>query len=242
MSVLREAAHTLRPPSGDRHGPLAPMMVALTVVTGVVDATSYLSLGHVFVANMTGNVVFLGFALAGAGGISIAASLAALGSFGAGAFAGGWLVARSPHDRGGMLRSGTTVQAVVIVIALILALPAAEPLHSGVRYALLVPLAVGMGIQNAVVQRLAVPELSTTVLTRTLTGLASEARVLGGSGSQSGRRTVAGAAMLFGALGGGLLVLHVSVAAAVAVACAIVVAVGTLVHAVSRTDAAWMRV
>jgi hypothetical protein len=80
------------------------------------------------------------------------------------------------------------------------------------------------------------------VLTRTLTGLASEARVLGGSGSQSGRRTVAVAAMLFGALGGGLLVLHVSVAAAVAVACAIVVAVGTLVHAVSRTDAAWMRV
>jgi uncharacterized membrane protein YoaK (UPF0700 family) len=37
----------------------------MTVVTGLVDALSYLALGHVFVGNMTGNVVFLGFALAG---------------------------------------------------------------------------------------------------------------------------------------------------------------------------------
>ena len=48
-------------------GPLPVFLVGLTVVTGLVDAFSYLSLGHVFVANMTGNVVFLGFALAGVG-------------------------------------------------------------------------------------------------------------------------------------------------------------------------------
>ena len=81
MNVLREAASTLRPPAGDRHGPLAPMLVGLTVVTGVVDAVSYLTLGHVFVANMTGNVVFIGFALAGASGLSAPASLAALAAF-----------------------------------------------------------------------------------------------------------------------------------------------------------------
>jgi uncharacterized membrane protein YoaK (UPF0700 family) len=45
---------------------LPPLFLILTFVTGVVDATSYLRLGHVFVANMTGNVVFLGFGLAGA--------------------------------------------------------------------------------------------------------------------------------------------------------------------------------
>ena len=45
-------------------------MLVLTILTGVVDAASYLKLGHVFVANMTGNVVFLGFALAGAHGLS----------------------------------------------------------------------------------------------------------------------------------------------------------------------------
>ena len=60
------------------HGPLPVFLVCLTVVTGLVDAFSYLSLGHVFVANMTGNVVFLGFALAGVGEISIVASLLAV--------------------------------------------------------------------------------------------------------------------------------------------------------------------
>jgi uncharacterized membrane protein YoaK (UPF0700 family) len=60
---------------------LPAMLLALTVVTGVVDAASYLSLGHVFVANMTGNVVFLGFAVAGAPGLSVSSSLASLAAF-----------------------------------------------------------------------------------------------------------------------------------------------------------------
>jgi hypothetical protein len=66
--LLSDAARTLVPPRGERHGPLPPLLLTLTVVTGLVDAVSYLGLGHVFVANMTGNVVFLGFALAGATG------------------------------------------------------------------------------------------------------------------------------------------------------------------------------
>jgi hypothetical protein len=70
-------------------GPLPPLLVVMTVVTGVVDAVSYLALGHVFVANMTGNVVFLGFALAGADGLSVPASLVALAAFLCGAAAGG---------------------------------------------------------------------------------------------------------------------------------------------------------
>jgi hypothetical protein len=37
------------------------LLLTLTVVTGTVDAVSILSLGRVFVANMTGNVVFVGF-------------------------------------------------------------------------------------------------------------------------------------------------------------------------------------
>ncbi len=45
------------PAAGDPHGPLPPLLLALTVVTGLVDAFSYLVLGQVFVANMTGNVV-----------------------------------------------------------------------------------------------------------------------------------------------------------------------------------------
>jgi uncharacterized membrane protein YoaK (UPF0700 family) len=79
--LLTDAGRTLAPPSGDPHGPLPPLMLTLTVVTGLVDAVSYLSLGHVFVANMTGNVVFLGFALAGAQGLSAPASVVSMAAF-----------------------------------------------------------------------------------------------------------------------------------------------------------------
>jgi len=215
------------------------MMVALTVVTGVVDAVSYLKLGHVFVANMTGNIVFLGFAIAGASGLSSASSLIAIGSFLLGALVGGRLAQRTPEHRGRMLRTATAVQAGLIMLALVLALSATEPPGSAARHGLLIALALAMGVQNAAAQRLAIPELTTTVLTRTLTGLASEARLVGGPGSQLGRRAVAVAAMLLGAFTGALLALEVSIAAALGVAGAVVVAVGLVVHVASRTDAAW---
>jgi len=87
LTTVTDVWHTLRPPEGDKHGPLAPLLLMLTVVTGLVDAFSYLVLGHVFVANMTGNVVFLAFALVGATGFSLSASLLALVAFALGAMA-----------------------------------------------------------------------------------------------------------------------------------------------------------
>jgi uncharacterized membrane protein YoaK (UPF0700 family) len=216
-------------------------MILLTFVTGVVDAASYLKLGHVFVANMTGNIVFLGFALAGAGGLSISASLTALGSFLLGAAVGGWMASRSAGHRARLLRGVGAAQGTLMAVALIAALPAAEPLHTGVRYALLALLALAMGLQNAAAQRLAVPELTTSVLTRTLTGIASELGVLGGPGAQFGRRSLAVAAMLLGALTGGLLVLHVSVAGALAVACVLVLVVSLAVHLLARSQQPWVR-
>jgi hydrogenase/urease accessory protein HupE len=72
----------------ERHGPLPLLLFVLTMVTGLVDSVSYLKLGHVFVANMTGNVVFLGFAVADAEDFSIPASLVAIVAFLAGALAG----------------------------------------------------------------------------------------------------------------------------------------------------------
>src|SRR5215211_309961 len=94
---LRDAWRTVVPAADDPHGPLPPLLLALTVVTGLVDAFSYLVLGHVFVASMTGNVVFLGFALAGASGFSVTASLVALASFVFGAFVGGTAGSRLGH-------------------------------------------------------------------------------------------------------------------------------------------------
>lgn len=243
MSVLAEALRTLRPAPGDRHGPLMPLMIALTFLTGVVDAASYLKFGHVFVANMTGNLVFLGFALAGAAGLSAITSLVALGSFLAGALLSGYLGARNAEHRGRLLRAASVTQFTLIAVAVIVSLAVGEPLSSGARYALLVPLALAMGVQNAAAQRLAVPELTTTVLTRTLTGLASEAGFVGGPGSKFGRRAVAVAAMLIGALAGALLVLKVSIAAALAVAGAIVLCVAAAAHLLSsrsRAQAPWI--
>lgn len=72
--LLTDVLRTLVPRAGDRDGPLPPLMLLLTVVTGLVDAVSCLALGHVFVANMTGNVVFLCFAPAGADELSAAGS------------------------------------------------------------------------------------------------------------------------------------------------------------------------
>jgi uncharacterized membrane protein YoaK (UPF0700 family) len=90
---------TVVPDRTGRHGPLPPLLLSMTLVTGLVDAFSYLVLGHVFVANMTGNVVLLGFALAGAPGFSITASLAAIAAFAAGALIGGRLSARHRDHR-----------------------------------------------------------------------------------------------------------------------------------------------
>ena len=241
MSFLRDVAQTFRPPAGDRHGPLAPLLLALTFATGIVDAVSYLKFGHVFVANMTGNIVFLGFALAGASGLSAAASLVALGSFLLGALAGGWLGARCGAHRGHLLRAANAIQVVLIAASVVVAMLAGEPLASGARYTLIVLLALAMGVQNAAAQRLAVPDLTTTVLTRTLTGLASEASIVGGPGSKLGRRVLAAGAMLLGAFVGALLALKVSIALPLAIALALVASTGLAVHVLSRSAGAWTR-
>src|ERR1700754_2742603 len=77
----------IQSPLGAR--PTVAALLALTVVTGLVDAVSYLRLGRVFVANMTGNIVFLGFSVDPHSGLSAPASLIAIGGFLVGALVGG---------------------------------------------------------------------------------------------------------------------------------------------------------
>ena len=87
-SHLAEAGRTLIPRKDDRYGLLSPALVILTFVAGLVDALSYLALGHVFVANVTGNIVFLGFAFAHAQGFVWWTSALTLATFMIGAFIG----------------------------------------------------------------------------------------------------------------------------------------------------------
>jgi uncharacterized membrane protein YoaK (UPF0700 family) len=189
-------------------GPLPVLLVCLTVVTGLVDAFSYLRLGHVFVANMTGNVVFLGFGLAGVGEISIVASLFALCAFALGAAVSGrWAAGRAIH-RGLLLAAATSVQAgVVLVASVIVSVGGVQ--GSAVRLTLIGLLALAMGGQNAVVRRLAVPDLTTTVLTLTVTGLVADTT----PSSVRFRRLISVLAMLAGAIAGGFLLRWVGLAA-----------------------------
>ncbi len=197
---------------------LPGLLLTLTAVTGLVDAVSYLRLDHVFVANMTGNVVFIGFGLVGAVGISASASLVAIAAFLLGAVGGGRLIRRRGDHRGRHHTIAAAIGLPGLILALLIDLgwgvDAAAP-----RYLLTVVLAATMGLQNATARALAVPDLTTTVLTLTLTGLAADSRMGAGRASRPGRRWASVLAMFAGALVGALLVLKVTVAAALGLAC-----------------------
>jgi uncharacterized membrane protein YoaK (UPF0700 family) len=239
MSILSSAAGATFRPQDERHGPLVPLLLVLTVVTGLVDAVSYLQLGHVFVANMTGNIVFLGFAVADAQEFSIVASLAATAAFLAGAVAGGRLGLHAGHNRGGLLAIASFMEIALVGAALIVSMASLDPRGELVRYALIVLLALAMGLQNAVARRLAVPDLTTTVLTLTLTGIAADSTLAGGSNPRPARRTAATVTMLLGAAAGALLILNVGVAADLALALALLALTGAIAYRVSSSSAAW---
>jgi uncharacterized membrane protein YoaK (UPF0700 family) len=182
-------------------------LMVLTVVSGLVDAVSYLGLGHVFTANMTGNVVLLGFAAAGAPGFSIPASLASLGSFLVGAACAGRLTLHITSRRHWLL-AAMAIEGVFSGGAAIVA-SSTPTIGSGwPRYAVIALMAFAMGVRNSTIRRLAVPDVTTTVLTMTLTGLAADSSLAGGTNPKVGRRTAAVAAMLVGAFTGALLFLH----------------------------------
>ncbi|MFD7030298.1 YoaK family protein [Streptomyces sp. NPDC059917] len=196
--VLHVLGDLLFPPgpggAGNPHGALPPLLIVLTFVSGLVDAVGFLGLDHVFVANMTGNVAFLGFALAGYGALSAGASALALGAFLAGALIAGRLRRRErPAGPAGPL---VAVQAALVGAAL------ATREGGGGPLAVIALLALGMGLQNGVVHRLAVPDLTTTVVTRALAGLAVDRW-----GPASVRRLVTVVTLLAGALTGGALTL-----------------------------------
>jgi uncharacterized membrane protein YoaK (UPF0700 family) len=224
----------------ERHGPLPALLLALTVVTGLVDAVSILSLGRVFVANMTGNVVFIGFAVAGAPGFSLAASLSALAGFLVGALLGGRLAAGNMRShRGRLLLAGAAVELLCVVAGLIIVAAAPTHMPGGVQDVAAAVVAVALGTQNAVVRALAVPDLTTTVLTLTLTGLVADARK--GLNAASLRRLLAVATMLGGAVTGAFLVLDVSPSAGLAAAAGVLLTVVAAASALKPNDQRWDR-
>ena len=186
--------------------PLTRALLVLTFTTGLVDAVSYLGLGRVFTANMTGNIVLLGFGIAGSVGLPVLAPLVSLGSFLLGSGAGGLLAQRMGDRHRAHIARALAIEVSLIGIAAVLAAAFTVRPNAVSGDVVIALLAFAMGVRNATVRRIGVPDLTTTVLTMTLTGLAADSPVTGGTGRGSVRRIAAVLAMLTGALAGALLV------------------------------------
>ena len=220
--------------------PRVPLLLLLSATTGLVDAASVLGLGKVFTANMTGNVVFLGFAASGAPGFKILPFVAALASFMIGAVVGG---RTGKAYQGGSERRWLIVAAFVetalLWAAALLAIgfDVATQSPEARLYLIIGSTGVAMGYRNATIRQLKVPDLTTTVLTLTLTGLGADSRAAGGTGPNWHRRVGAAVSIFAGAaLGAGLFV-HVGLYAPLALAGSIVLA-GTLSFAHRLTTSA----
>jgi uncharacterized membrane protein YoaK (UPF0700 family) len=179
----------------------------------------------------------VGFALAGAAGFSIAASLSALGGFLVGAAIGGIAVDRLASHRGHLIIGMAGAELALVHAALLLAALAGPRYGGAAKDGIAALLALAMGIQNAVVRSLKVFDLTTTVLTMTLTGIAVDIRQRDRFAVV--RRLLAVAAMLAGAVAGALRVLHVSDEAALALAGALLAVVALWATAAVRAPAAW---
>jgi uncharacterized membrane protein YoaK (UPF0700 family) len=200
----REGTH-VADPDGARS--VLGVLLALTFLSGVVDAVCYLGMGRVFTANMTGNIVVLGFAAAGAPGFSVTASLTSLAVFLLGAVVGGRLTVHVT-GRSRTLSAAIAAEAIFVAAGATVASTAATVAAGWGRFTTIALLAFAMGIRNAVIRRLSIHDMTTTVLTMTLTGLAADSALAGGTNPRFLRRAASVLAMLVGAVVGAALYLH----------------------------------
>jgi uncharacterized membrane protein YoaK (UPF0700 family) len=201
------------------------LMLALTFSTGVIDAVGYLGLDRVFTGNMTGNVVILGMALAGADDLPVVGPIIALLLFMLGALIAGRTL--RPVAAGWSNRS-TVLFALVGVVILLAAVPMlvlddpAEPIKLAVTGAL----GLAMGLQAGAARHIGVKDVTTVVVTSTIVGLAFDSKFGGASGQQWKRRLGAVVLIGLGALVGALLLnVHIGLGMAVAAVITLVVAV-----------------
>ncbi|MFK0254981.1 YoaK family protein [Streptomyces sp. NPDC090445] len=188
---------------------LAPYMVVLTVTTGLVEAASLLTLGPVFTAMQTGNVLFLGFGLVGEGGLSVAAPAVSLGAFVAGAVIGARLETRLEADRHRWFVIALLVEALLVAVAAGTAW-GLHPVHrapTARHLATIAVLSTAMGIRNVTSLRVRVPDLPTTLVTRAMTALMAGSALghdalLARGRAATARRAASVGAMFAGGLAG----------------------------------------
>ena len=180
-------------------------LLLLTVATGVVDAISVLVLGHVFVANMTGNVIFLGFWFVPHSGVDLTAAVVAFPAFVVGTIIGGRLARHLDGQVRTWLTTALGVEVVLLTVLSILAGTGVLDYQDNTKLFLIAGLAITFGIQNATARQFGIQELSTTVLTSTIVGLGFDSRLAGGTGEREKLRYAVVATMCLGAVIGATL-------------------------------------
>lgn len=187
---------------------LTTATLVVTMTTGMIEAVSFVGLGYVFTAMMTGNLLFVGFDLAGVSSpisqnIALTQIVVALAAFAFGALTGhrvnGVLAGR--NDR--WLASVTFVKGLLFLLAAVVAIGLrGHPDHVTTRHLMVIfVLAATMGWRNTTVRRVALPDLLVTLVTGSLTAL-----LMGSLREQHAwRRGAAVVAMVLGAFLGTLL-------------------------------------
>lgn len=227
MSATAEAAATQRRRQRTVEDVHLWCLLALTFSTGIADAVGYLALDKVFTGNMTGNVVILGMGTASTTDLPVLGPLLALGAFMLGAASGGRAMRGQPA--GWTRRASYLIGTVGLLFAAAAGLFVVSSVHEGsaLAYAMTVGLAAGMGLQAAVARRIAVKDVTTVVVTSTITGLAADSRIGAGGGQPWVRRAAAILLIGSGAAVGALL-LTVSSALSVALPAALTLAVAVI--------------
>jgi uncharacterized membrane protein YoaK (UPF0700 family) len=211
-------------------------LLLLTVSTGVIDATSYLALDHVFTGNMTGNLLFIGFALVGVAGIPFVNNSIALLGFIVGTIVGGRIVGRG-HDRG-LPRASMFVLIAggILAIALATTWTVLGTLAQPVLLVVTFLLAIVMGGQVSAVKPIGNSDVTTIVVTNTVANLARDSRLAGGHGERWVPRLLAVVSMAVGAAIGALIIRTLGGSFAL-YAAVIIYAAGTLVLVLTAIEA-----
>src|SRR5437879_3612456 len=193
------------------------LLNALAVSSGAVDAISFLALGKVFSAFMTGNIAFLGLRVAGAsapGGVAIVVSMAA---FAVGVYLSTRIV--RPSEGTGMWPQRVTVALGVSLIAhaVFLAVCFAMNGHPSFDGAtvLLGWWGLAMGMQSAAVRTLHVEGVFTTAATATIILLVGDMTTWSATVAERRRLASVLVSLFVGATAGGLLLVHAHIYAPV---------------------------
>lgn len=174
-------------------------LLLLTASTGAIDAVSYLSLDRVFTGNMTGNVLFIGFALVGVADIPLLNNIIALVGFVVGSILGGRLVGRGHKEKLPISSAWVLIVGGVIAIGLgVFWVLVGDLPHTTILVTTFL-LAAVMGAQVSAVKPVGNSDITTIVVTNTLANLARDSRLGGGKGQAWVHRLLAVVCMGVGA-------------------------------------------